>query len=140
MSTRSQIAIQLESGTIRTVYCHFDGYLEGVGATLLHHYNTFQDAYDLIELGNISQLHETIENPTSHSFATPAEACTVFYGRDRAEKDQGPKDFEKFSEFMTYCQNAWAEFVYLYSMGEWTVYQLNGQRLTPEMVREEAQF
>jgi hypothetical protein len=38
MATRSRIAIQYENGPIESVYCHFDGYPQGVGATLLEHY------------------------------------------------------------------------------------------------------
>ena len=34
MSTRSSIAVQNPDGTVAAVYCHFDGYLEGVGFEL----------------------------------------------------------------------------------------------------------
>ena len=38
MSTRSRIGIELEDGSIKSVYHHFDGYPEGLGVKLLTHY------------------------------------------------------------------------------------------------------
>jgi hypothetical protein len=40
MSTRSMIGIQQEDGKIEAIYCHYDGYPEGVGQTLADHYQT----------------------------------------------------------------------------------------------------
>jgi hypothetical protein len=34
MATRSRIAIELPNGKVKSVYCHNDGYLEGVGRAL----------------------------------------------------------------------------------------------------------
>jgi hypothetical protein len=39
MSTRSRIAIENHHGTVTSIYCHFDGYLEGVGKKLFNHYD-----------------------------------------------------------------------------------------------------
>lgn len=35
MSTRSNIAIENDDGTVEVVYCHFDGYPEGIGKECL---------------------------------------------------------------------------------------------------------
>ena len=40
MSTRSYIAKQVGPDQYRTIFCHFDGYLEHVGAMLAGHYDT----------------------------------------------------------------------------------------------------
>ena len=37
MSTRSYIGVEDASGAVRAVYCHTDGYPEGVGSVLLRH-------------------------------------------------------------------------------------------------------
>jgi hypothetical protein len=37
MSTRSRIAIENQNGSVTSVYCHFDGYISGVGKTLEKH-------------------------------------------------------------------------------------------------------
>jgi len=36
MATRSRIAVELEKGQVISVYCHNDGYLEGVGKSLMN--------------------------------------------------------------------------------------------------------
>jgi hypothetical protein len=71
MSTRSRIAIEKQDGTVKSIYCHFDGYVDGVGKTLFNHYDK-EKLEKLIELGDISVLKESTEN-------------TVAYHRDRGE-------------------------------------------------------
>jgi hypothetical protein len=71
MSTRSRIAIEKESGIVNSIYCHFDGYVSGVGKTLFNHYDK-EKLQKLIELGDISSLGESTED-------------TVAYCRDRGE-------------------------------------------------------
>jgi hypothetical protein len=39
MSTRSTIAIEHANGTIKKVYCHYDGYVRHVGKCLAEHYS-----------------------------------------------------------------------------------------------------
>jgi hypothetical protein len=34
MSTRSRIAIENQNGSVTSIYCHFDGYISGVGKTI----------------------------------------------------------------------------------------------------------
>ena len=70
MATRSRIAIENQDGTVTSIYCHYDGYLSGVGKLLKEYYTTQTKVEALIELGNISALDMT---PTS----------TEAYHRDR---------------------------------------------------------
>ena len=72
MSTRSRIAIENQNGSVTSVYCHFDGYISGVGKTLEKHYTDRSVVEGLIELGDISTLGESTED-------------TVAYCRDRGE-------------------------------------------------------
>lgn len=60
MSTRSFIAIKTVDG-VEAVYCHSDGYLEGVGRTLALHYATEPEAVMLLAMGDVSVLGPTIE-------------------------------------------------------------------------------
>jgi hypothetical protein len=71
MSTRSRIAIENQDGTVTSVYCHFDGYVKGVGKTLFENYNR-ETTEQLVELGDLSQLNESTET-------------TIAYARDRGE-------------------------------------------------------
>ena len=40
----------------RSIYCHFDGYIAGVGKTLLNHYTDPEKVNDLMRLGDLSSL------------------------------------------------------------------------------------
>jgi hypothetical protein len=72
MSTRSRIAIENQNGSVTSIYCHFDGYVSGVGRILKEYYTTQAKVEALIELGDISALEMT---PSS----------TIAYCRDRNE-------------------------------------------------------
>jgi len=39
MATRSRIAVEIEGGKVLSVYCHNDGYLEGVGKSILNRFH-----------------------------------------------------------------------------------------------------
>jgi hypothetical protein len=86
MATRSRIGIQDESGVVRSIYCHWDGYPSGVGAILEEHYSNRQKLNMLINLGDISILEENVATVHEHSFNNPKKGVTVAYHRDRGEK------------------------------------------------------
>ena len=71
MATRSKIAIENQDGTVTAIYCHWDGYVNGVGKTLFENYDR-EKLEQLIELGDISSLGETLDE-------------TVAYHRDNGE-------------------------------------------------------
>ena len=87
MATRSRIAIEDQTGKVRSIYCHWDGYLSNNGRILLQHYKTQEKVESLIALGSISSLEPETEIPegVEHNFKTPAEGITVAYNRDRGE-------------------------------------------------------
>ena len=61
MSTRCFIGIQMDSDAIIGIYNHHDGYLKGVGATLLQHYTTEKQIWKLLSYGNRPSLDVTPE-------------------------------------------------------------------------------
>jgi hypothetical protein len=62
MSTRSHIMCEVgDDRNIISSYCHMDGYIDGVGKTLLTHYNDPLKAYDLVKIGYMSSCCDTIE-------------------------------------------------------------------------------
>jgi hypothetical protein len=72
MATRSFIGIQNLDGSVDGIYCHHDGYLEGVGATLTAHYTTAEQVRELVALGSLSSLGEDLD-------------VTQAYHRDRGD-------------------------------------------------------
>jgi hypothetical protein len=68
MGTRSNIGATQEDGTIKVIYCHWDGYPEGVGAVLTEHYTEPAKVQALLNLGDISSLNDTeVENVESYA-------------------------------------------------------------------------
>lgn len=63
MATRSTIALEFADGSVSQVYCHWDGYLEGVGAQLVRNYsNPFDLQREIIDLGDMSSIGEPYTN------------------------------------------------------------------------------
>jgi len=60
MSTRSAIVLSNKDG-VQIIYCHHDGYIEHNGRILNKHYNTRQAVQELVDLGDISVLGESID-------------------------------------------------------------------------------
>ena len=61
MSTRSHIGIWNEDGSLDVIYCHWDGYPSYNGALLLHHYQDPEKIRELIALGDISSMAESVK-------------------------------------------------------------------------------
>ena len=68
MATRSRIGYETAIGKFRTIYCHWDGYPEGVGKILKEHYTNPADIERLIDLGDISSLRETLEETEKEAY------------------------------------------------------------------------
>lgn len=117
MATRSRIGIETESGEVKSIYCHWDGYPEHNGKILVNHYTDRAKVEALIELGDISTLAESIKKPKGHSFENPFDGHTVVYGRDRGEKGTGARTDRSVKEFF---KSDIEEFGYLFTKeGEW---------------------
>lgn len=126
MATRSTISITKADGTIQSIYCHFDGYPEGVGKVLKEHYTNVEKIEQLIELGSISSLDKECYKPENHTFEHPVDGFTVAYHRDRNEPWDRVKP-EKFGNFESFRVSAdWQEYNYLYKDGKWLVKGVKG--------------
>lgn len=56
MSTNSSIALEFADGSVSQVYCHYDGYLKGVGADLLVGYTDPFALQELIDGGDMRSV------------------------------------------------------------------------------------
>jgi len=98
MATRSGIGIMNpNTGSIKAIYCHWDGYLEHNGSLLNKHYSASPKVNNLIALGDLSSLRAEIGEKHAFSqfdlpkdeveaFKAATENMCTFYTRDRGEK------------------------------------------------------
>lgn len=99
----------------RGIYCHWDGYLEGVGITLLKSFNFEEGAKAIIERGSCRSLYPRLDPISNwHSFDTPEPGTSVFYHRDRGEPLR-IFTAKSLLEAGKYFQN----YDYLWNDGEW---------------------
>lgn len=61
MSTNSLIFQEQQDGTLKGIYCHWDGYLEYNGVILSEAYSDPKKVAKLLELGDLSSLGEELE-------------------------------------------------------------------------------
>jgi hypothetical protein len=128
MGTRSRIGV-MHGDKVKSVYCHWDGYLEHNGRILQDHYNSSKANF-LVALGDLSSLRSEIgEKHAFSQFDLPAEEaeayktltenwCT-FYGRDRGETGTEWQVANTFDEFLEQCDQACAEYYYIMKDGVW---------------------
>lgn len=126
MSTRSGIV--LKDGDVYTgIYCHWDGYPDGVGKTLKDHYTDIDKIKQLIDLGAISSLEMNIAPPEgcNHSFANKMSGVTTAYHRDRGDEKRifSGTDLEETKRFF---KESWAEYLYVFDGNIWNCYELCG--------------
>jgi hypothetical protein len=117
MATRSFIAQKKEDGSFEGVYCHWDGYPDGVGKTLFANYKDPEKIQKLINGGGMSTLKET------------PEECEYYTQRGEALKIHKTLPFkENPNAAMFYlkqtAKNMGCEYLYVRAAGEWTYFKL----------------
>lgn len=127
MSTRSRIGLLMKDGKVKSIYCHWDGYPEGVGVKLQKHYTDPKKIEELLELGDISSLGDHYDKDISTAdwtkFDEPdkdkreelikkSENCTVAY-KDRGE-DAPARIDENEEEYISKLGKNWEEYTYLF--------------------------
>lgn len=110
MSTRSRIGIKKADGTIKSIYCHSDGYFEGVGKTLQENYKDPEKVNSLIELGDLSSLGDDLES-------------TVSYHRDRNE-ELNFSEHPGQNSLLESAKKSWEEYAYIFEDGEWNFFKV----------------
>jgi len=129
MGTHSRIGV-MHGDKVKSVYCHWDGYLEHNGQVLEQYYDSAK-ANNLVALGDMSTLRPQIgEKHAFSQFDLPPEEveaykeltrdwCT-FYGRDRGEVSVW-KVANTFEEFLEQADGCGAEYYYIMKDGVWYV-------------------
>ena len=121
MSTNSRIGIY-NKGEIKSIYCHWDGYIEHNGAILYRFYSTEEEVKELIALGDLSILGKRIGEKVDFDKMTfdqmyreKYDGQCVAYHRDRGEtfSDRISTSIEDIQDNQ--------EYNYLFKDGEWLV-------------------
>lgn len=102
MSTHAAIIRKVAENQYEGIYCHYDGYEEGVGACLREHYQAEAKVAALIALGAISSLEPELEQ-------------TDAYHRDRGED----LIIHTSESAQSVSRSIDADFAYLYADGKW---------------------
>jgi len=122
MGTRSRVAV-MHGDVCKSVYCHYDGYLDYTGRILLEHYDSTK-ANMLVARGDNSGVKETLEEMN-------------FY-EDREAEGEEVNEFlastpwavaHTFEEFLEQVQGCCGEYYYVMRDGVWyagAVYQTEG--------------
>ena len=128
MGTRSRIGV-MHGDKVKSIYCHWDGYLSFNGRILQEHYDSAK-ANHLVALGDMSSLRATIgekhkfspfdqKELSNEEFEKQFGDMCTFYGRDRGEKDTEFKVAQTFDEFLGQCYDSAAEYYYIMRDGVW---------------------
>jgi len=114
MLTRCIICIPKGDG-IHVVYCHSDGYPEGVGKCLASFYNSFQLACGVVGLGDLSTLGDSVDS-------------TYAYHRNRGDswEDCQPLVYVNTEEVYETAKDSDANYIYMWDLlnSRWTVHDV----------------
>ncbi len=103
MGTRSRVGV-MHGDVLKSVYCHYDGYLEYTGEILYKHYDSIA-ANALIARGDNSGVKETVEEMN-------------FYA-DRGEDNVSWAVAHSFEEFLDQVERCGGEYYYVQQHGVW---------------------
>jgi hypothetical protein len=99
MATRSRIGIELEDGSVLSVYHHYDGYPEWLGRILKTHYNSKELAAELIDGGDMSSAwtnagfnNETVAQGPLY-YSTRGEDCPPRIDKNLGEYLQNNEEY-----------------------------------------------
>lgn len=147
MSTRANVGVLQDDGTVKVIYSHWDGYPDYLLKTLKSYYNSLEKATALINLGDASYIGRYIEPsevvrlfgfdfmPDLPEYAEqlaklPAEQVrrikteyqsfdySRFYGRDRGETGVDAVIYSSVDEWLNNL-GLMIEYAYLFRHGKW---------------------
>lgn len=118
MATRSFIATYNgDTHEYTSIYCHWDGYPQGVGVTLRDHYDSDRRAQALVAIGDISCLRNL-------QGSTEQEAYKL-----RGDENVDAKSFDWMEGMIDYYRNMSCEYGYVWQHGKWNCYALDPQEI-----------
>lgn len=129
MSTRSRIALVQKDGTVKSIYCHFDGYPSHHKPLLEGYYKSYNDVEKLVNIGDISVLGKDYNEAISKKHweyenngnfkelvdfqQSKAKDMTIAY-KDRGEKNIEAIVDDNLKTFLSKAGNSGEEFIYVF--------------------------
>jgi hypothetical protein len=117
MATRGRIGLELADGSILSIYSHYDNYPEFNGVKLVEHFNSYEKAAELIDLGDISCLwtnagwnNETLPEVGPLPYSARGEDCP-------------PRLDADLCEFLLPDNSE--EYAYVFRSGKWVCYNMH---------------
>ena len=135
MGTRSRVAV-MHGDVCKSVYCHYDGYLDYTGRILLAHYDSTA-ANMLIARGDNSGVKETIEEMNFYADREESAEDRALIAASGIELEEVNEFLEStpwqvahtFEEFLEQVENCCGEYYYVMRDGVWyagCVYETEG--------------
>lgn len=108
---KSKKFIKPHNTNYMSIYCHYDGFVDGVGRKLYNQYNTKQKVLDLISGGNMSCIDDRLTDCEFYS------DC----GYNYEWKYNKPICFQSLEKYMS--DNVWISYIYVFgSDNVWRLY------------------
>lgn len=103
MATRCYIGLEGTDGTVRYVYCHWDGYPSETGRILQEDWQSYTLVSNMINKGNMSYLGRNLGD-------------TEFYckGGDPNEEDEGAEYCKDVNAYSATAPDYLIEYIYLF--------------------------
>ena len=121
MATRSRIGIiDNRSGSVTSIYCHWDGYPENNGRILIENYTDVAKIQKLMKLGDLSSLGKEIGERQNFDQPTDRNWCLA-YGRDRGETQVRSQMHNSLEDYLKYGE----EYNYLWDGVRWNCFAGN---------------
>jgi hypothetical protein len=109
MGTHAMIGVYNQDGSVTASYCHYDGYLEGVGRTLINSYNNGYDAEVVARGGYLSALLDD-----------------YMISRQESVHSDSSTDYESVDEFLTFgFEDMGSGYLYIWDGTAWFFASLN---------------
>jgi len=126
MATRSRIGIQLKDNSVLSVYHHWDGYPEWLGRILKTHYNSREQAAELIDGGDMSTCWTNERWSGVNEYGGQMKEETSEYGPQYYSQrgEDCPPRLDDIFEFLDKKNNE--EYAYIWTVNdEWKAFDMN---------------
>ncbi len=123
MSTRTRIGRINPSGSITSIYTHWDGYPSHHLPILTQHYSSEARINALLALGSLSSLAPELGDKHDFDDRDHRDWCTA-HGRDRNDRDCAAMTSRNEIAFAAACADCWAEYAYLWNGIQWKSHEV----------------